>query len=177
MTANRLTQIKMLVSDVDGVLTEGTIYYGAADIEMKAFNIKDGLGIRLAGWAGLPVVWLTGRCSDAVRRRAAELQVPVQQGVGDKAAGLRAIAAAHGCTLEEIAYLADDLNDLPALRLAGFPVAVADAVPEVRAIAAYTTQAPGGRGAMREVIEYILRAQGRWEGAVATFLERVKSEG
>lgn len=170
-----LAGIKLLVCDVDGVLTDGTIVYGSEGVELKAFDIKDGLAIKLAGWNALPVVWLTGRCSEAVARRAAELDVHVYQGATDKAAGLHAVARDHHLTLHEIAYLADDLNDLPALRLVGWPVAVADAAPEVMAVAAYTTRARGGRGAVREVIEQILHAQGRWAAAIETYLTRLAS--
>ncbi len=168
-----LETIKLLVTDVDGVLTDGSIIYGNGEVELKAFNIKDGLGMRLAGQSGLPIVLLTGRSSEAVTRRARELGVRVRQGTQDKGAGLRAIAAETGITVEEIAYVGDDLNDLPALRIAGFPVAVADAVPEVLESAAYVTKTAGGHGAIREVIEYILRNQGCWEGAVTAYLDQL----
>ena len=165
-----VSQIKLLVCDVDGVLTDGAIILGSGGMEMKAFNSRDGLAMRLAGLNELPVVWLTGRSSEAVTRRAAELQVRVQQGIAEKAAGLRAITADAGVAMEEIAYVGDDLNDLPALRLAGLPIAVADAVPEVLAVAAYVTNAAGGHGAIREVIELILHGQQRWDAAVERFL-------
>ncbi|HEY3379043.1 MAG TPA: HAD hydrolase family protein [Armatimonadota bacterium] len=165
--------IKLLVSDVDGVLTDGTIIYGNGGTELKGFNIKDGLAMKLAGWNDLPVVWLTGRCSEAVARRAAELDVAVFQGAQNKDVGLRALAQERGLALAEIAYIGDDLNDIPALRLAGLPLAVADAAPEVKALAGYVTHAVGGQGAIREVIEYILGAQGRWERAVETYIDRI----
>jgi 3-deoxy-D-manno-octulosonate 8-phosphate phosphatase (KDO 8-P phosphatase) len=164
--------IKVLVCDIDGVLTDGTIIYGDTQLELKAFNIKDGLGMRLAAWNDFPIVWLTGRTSAAVARRGEELGVQVFQGASNKDSGLRAIARERGITLQEIAYIGDDLNDIPALRLAGLPLAVADAVAEVRALAAVVTQATGGHGAIREVIEMILRGQGRWEAAVEVFLAR-----
>lgn len=168
-----IQRIKLLVCDVDGVLTNGTIIYSSGQTETKAFNIKDGLAMKLAGWNDLPIVWLTGRCSEAVTRRAAELDVQLFQGEGNKDAGLRAIAHERGLTLDEIAYIGDDLNDLPALRIAGLPVAVADAAPEVIARAAYVTKALGGHGAVRELIERILRDQGRWERAVDTYIDRI----
>jgi len=143
--------------------------------ELKAFNIKDGLGIKLAGWNGLPVVWITGRSSEAVRMRGGELDVHLYQGVVDKAEGLRRVAEKHGVAVEEIAYIADDLNDLPALRLVGYPIAVADAAPEVIAVAAHVTKARGGQGAVREAIEHILRGQGRWETAVEVYVARLGS--
>ena len=171
-----VSQIALLVCDVDGVLTEGAIIYGSRELELKAFNTKDGLGMKLAEVNGFPVVWLTGRSSEVVERRARELGVSVQQGAMDKAAGLRAIAARCGVTPAQIAYLGDDLNDLPALRLAGLPLAVADAVPEVIAAAAFVTTAPGGRGAVREVLELILRGQGRWEAMIDGYLAYLHGE-
>jgi 3-deoxy-D-manno-octulosonate 8-phosphate phosphatase (KDO 8-P phosphatase) len=170
----RVRAIHALVCDVDGVLTDGSVFYGDNDVELKAFNIKDGLGMRLAGWSGLPVYWLTGRCSPVVERRAAELGVTVRQGVQEKGRGLRALAADAGLALDEIAYIGDDLNDAPALRLAGLPVAVADAVSDIQALAVYVTRAPGGRGAVRELIELLLRGQGRWEAAQAAFFAHLE---
>lgn len=168
-----LAGIRMLACDVDGVLTDGTITYGSGNLELKSFNIKDGLAIKLAVWSGLPVYWLTGRSSDAVVRRAAELDVQLVQGATDKDAGLRQLARDTGIDLAEIAYIGDDLNDLPALRLAGLPIAVADAAPEVIAAAAWVTRVPGGRGAVREAIEAILEGQGRWENAIDIYLARL----
>jgi len=167
-------QIKVLVCDVDGVLTDGAIIYGNGGSELKAFNSRDGLAIKLAGLSGLPVVWLTGRSSEAVARRGRELDARVWQGVAEKAAGLRRIADDLGITLAEIAYIGDDLNDLPALRLAGLPIAVADAMPEVIDAAAFVTNASGGRGAVREAIELILHCQQRWDAAVETFLAHLQ---
>lgn len=170
----RLAGIKLLACDVDGTLTDGSITYGSGILEIKAFNIRDGLGLKLASWYQFPVVWLTGRTSDAVERRAGELNVQVYQGASDKAAGLRHVANDRGIALEAIAYIGDDINDLPALGIAGLPIAVADAAPEVLAVAAYVTKAPGGAGAVREALEYILRGQGRWEEAVQTYLSRLQ---
>jgi 3-deoxy-D-manno-octulosonate 8-phosphate phosphatase (KDO 8-P phosphatase) len=169
-----VTDIRLLVSDVDGVLTDGTISYGTGNLEEKAFNIKDGLGLRLATWAEFPVAWLSGRRSDAVTRRAAELGVRLYDGVSDKNAGLRQVAAEHGVHLAQIAYVGDDLNDLPALALAGLPIAVADAVPEVKEAARYITGALGGHGAIREVVELLLRGQGRWEAAKAIYFAHLQ---
>ena len=168
-----LAGVKLLVCDVDGVLTDSSIIYGSGNMEMKVFNIKDGLAMKLAGWSNLPIVWLTGRSSDAVTRRAADLDIQVYQGAADKDAGLRLLARDMGLSLREIAYIGDDLNDIPALRLAGLPIAVADAVPEVRELASYITQAPGGHGAIRETIELILRGQNRWEAAIQLYLTRL----
>jgi 3-deoxy-D-manno-octulosonate 8-phosphate phosphatase (KDO 8-P phosphatase) len=177
IAAEQLAKIKLIASDVDGVLTDGSVIYGSADIELKAFNIKDGLGMKLAGLCGLPMVLITGRSSDVVARRAAELNVKVVQGVTDKDAGLRAIATERRLQLEEIAYIGDDLNDLPALRLAGLPIAVGDAVAEVKELAAYITEACGGHGAVREAIEMILKGKGCWEESAEAYLKRVQSAG
>ena len=166
--------IKLLACDVDGVLTDGTIIYGSGNLELKAFNIKDGIAMKLAWSAKFPVVWITGRRSEAVSRRADELNVHVYQGMGDKNAALRAVADEYGMHPEEIAYVGDDLNDIPAMCIAGFPVAVADAAAEVIDLAAYVTRAPGGRGAIREVIELIFKAQGRWEGAIASYQSHLR---
>ncbi|MHB9023888.1 MAG: KdsC family phosphatase [Armatimonadota bacterium] len=172
----RLAAIKLLACDVDGVLTDGSIIYGSRNLEVKIFNIKDGLALKVAAWSGFPVVWLTGRSSDAVAHRAAELDVQLFQGANDKDLGLRMIADARGLSLQEIAYIGDDLNDLPALRICGLPCAVADSAPEVLAIAAYVTKATGGSGAIREVLEYILRGQGRWDADVENYLGRLRGE-
>ncbi|MHB9131060.1 MAG: KdsC family phosphatase [Armatimonadota bacterium] len=168
----QVAAIKLLACDVDGVLTDGTICYGSGNLELKSFNIKDGLGIKLAGWSDLPVIFITRRSSDPVARRAAELGAQVLQGAQDKEASLRMVAASRNLLVEEIAFVGDDLNDLPALRIAGLPIAVADAVPEVLEIAQYVTKSGGGKGAIREVVEYILRGQGRWEAAVEHYLEQ-----
>jgi len=171
----KVARIKLLACDVDGVLTDGAIIYGTSNVELKAFSVKDGLGMKLAEWCGLPVVWLTGRKSEAVARRADELGVQVYQSATDKDAGLRQIARDRGLALAEIAYIGDDINDLPAMRLAGFAVAVADAMPEITAAADYIAKTAGGFGAVREVIEYILRSQGRWESAVEIYLENIRT--
>jgi 3-deoxy-D-manno-octulosonate 8-phosphate phosphatase (KDO 8-P phosphatase) len=173
VATERVAKIKLIVCDVVGVLTDGAVVYGTSNAECKAFNVKDGLGIKLASWNNLPVVLLTARHCEAVARRAAELSVQVVQGVTDKDAGLRNVARERALALDEIAYIGDDLNDLPAMRLAGMPVAVADAVEEVKAAALHVTDTRGGRGAVREVIELILKGQGRWEAAVELYLARL----
>jgi len=170
----KIARIKMLACDIDGVLTDGSIIYGTGNLEVKVFNIKDGIGMKIAWLSHFPVVWITGRKSEAAVRRADELNVQIYQGMADKEAGLRAVAEERGLALEEIAYIGDDLNDLPALQLAGYAVAVADAAPEVIALADYTTKARGGRGAIRETLEHIFRAQDRWEDGIAAYLASLK---
>ena len=150
--------IRMLVMDVDGTLTDGRIYIGAAGEVMKAFDVKDGYRIvqfRKAG--GIPVI-ITGRESDIVRARAKELGITeLHQGVSDKLACLKAVSVRLGAAREEIAYIGDDLNDLACMAYSGVSGCPADAVNEVRAAADYICTNPGGRGAVREFIEWFER--------------------
>jgi 3-deoxy-D-manno-octulosonate 8-phosphate phosphatase (KDO 8-P phosphatase) len=168
----RLAAVKLLVFDVDGVLTDGHIIYTDEGAEAKTFDVKDGLGIRVASGAGLQVAIMTGRASRVVERRARDLRVSdVLQRVGDKAAALIRLASAKGVPLEEVAFVGDDLNDREAMRLVGVSIAPSDAAAEIREEASVVTDSPGGRGAAREAVEAILRAQGRWEEAVNGYLE------
>ncbi len=162
--------IRLLVLDVDGVLTDGGLYYGPGDVELKRFDIKDGFAIRAAQRVGLHVAILTARQSDAVARRGAELGIEhVIQGSQDKARDVRRIATASGVPLHEAAFMGDDLVDLPAMRQVGYPMTVADAADEVKQAAELITEKPGGRGAVREGIEHLLKAQGKWEKVVAQY--------
>jgi 3-deoxy-D-manno-octulosonate 8-phosphate phosphatase (KDO 8-P phosphatase) len=159
--------VRWLVLDVDGVLTDGRIILDGGEGEWKAFDVRDGQRILLAGREGIRTVFLTGRTSRVVERRAAELGVQrVFQGVRDKGRAMEQFFLEVGARPEETAYLGDDIVDLPALRRAGLAGAVGDAVPEVRAAADWVAAAPGGRGAVREFVEFILVAQGRWESAL-----------
>jgi 3-deoxy-D-manno-octulosonate 8-phosphate phosphatase (KDO 8-P phosphatase) len=178
---DRLSGIRLLAMDVDGVLTDGEITWCAGPSgelsELKSFNVKDGLGLSLARAAGLHVAWITGRVSPIVERRAAELGVQeVCQWARNKQAVLREIVGRLDLRPEQVLYIGDDLNDLPAFSAAGVRVAPADAVPAVREQADWVTDAGGGRGAVREVVEAVLRAQGRWDEAVAAFLARLEAE-
>jgi 3-deoxy-D-manno-octulosonate 8-phosphate phosphatase (KDO 8-P phosphatase) len=156
-------QIRLLVLDVDGVMTDGGIRLDARGGEVKVFDVKDGYGLsRLIG-AGVEVAIITGRSSPAVALRARELGiVEVHQGVADKGALLDELMANRGLRREEVCCVGDDIPDIPLLDRAGLSVAVADACAEVRAAAAVTTKAGGGRGAVREVCEMILGARGEW---------------
>ncbi|MDH4229917.1 MAG: HAD hydrolase family protein [Nitrospirota bacterium] len=166
----RARRIKVLLLDVDGVLTDGTIFLDNNGLEAKAFNIKDGLGLTLLKRYGVPSGIITGRDSHVVTRRAEELGMEILvQGCPDKLAAVRKIAAANGWSLEQVAYVGDDLIDLPLLLQAGLAVTVADGVAEVRQRVHHVTAAPGGRGAVREVCELILMAQGRWATALAQY--------
>src|SRR5918992_1625027 len=160
-------RVRLLGLDVDGVLTDNGVYIGpvAGDrVELKRFNIQDGLGLILLKTAGLPVVWVSGRSSEATSLRAAELRVEelLQVPGPEKAAAFEQVLERRGIAWEEVAFVGDDLADLPILRRVGLPIAVANAVTEVKQVAAYTTQASGGHGAVREVVEALLRARGEW---------------
>jgi 3-deoxy-D-manno-octulosonate 8-phosphate phosphatase (KDO 8-P phosphatase) len=145
----KLKRIKLLAMDVDGVLTDGSMIV-SAEGDTKVFNVYDGLGIGLAMAAGLEVVWITGNVSPAVARRAESLGITeLFQGARYKSVALLQIAETQGLALEEIAYIGDDLNDLPALESAGVGFAVANAVSEVKDAADIVTAQPGGRGAVR----------------------------
>ena len=162
--SDRLLKIKLLILDVDGVLTDGSLLFDAAGQEIKQFDVKDGHGIILLQRAGIPVALLTGRCSTIVERRAAELKIlHVMQGVADKSAAYETLKGHIGLEDEDIAYVGDDVVDLPVLRQVGCAIAVHDAVTEVKAVAQYITSHPGGKGAVREVAELILKTQNHWE--------------
>lgn len=163
--------IRLLCLDVDGVLTDGSVVLDGEGRESKVFNVKDGLGISLWQRLGGKVAIVTGRpCGAALQARARELRIEhVVSSSADKAAGIREVAAACGVPQSAAAFVGDDLPDIPAMRACGYPVAVADAVPEVRAVAAFVTAAPGGRGAVREVVEHLLRVQDRWSEALSMF--------
>jgi len=168
----RLAAIKMLVLDVDGVLTTGGITYTDSGEESKMFDVKDGLGIRVASDAGLQIALMTGRVSQVVQRRARDLHIHhTLQRVGDKAAALRTLSAETNVPVDAVAYMGDDLNDREAMKLAGVAIAPADAAQEIIAIAHLVTDARGGRGAARQAVEAILKAQGRWDQAVEGYLQ------
>jgi 3-deoxy-D-manno-octulosonate 8-phosphate phosphatase (KDO 8-P phosphatase) len=166
--AARCGALKLLLTDVDGVMTDGSVLLLPDGREVKSFHVRDGLGIVLAQRAGLRTGVLSGRVSDVVERRAAELGMAiVRQGVRDKGAELQAILKSEGLRAEEVAYIGDDVNDLPVLTEVGLSAAPADAPLEVRLQAFLVTEARGGRGCLRELVEAILRARGQWEEAVA----------
>jgi len=162
--ALRCRQLKLLLTDVDGVMTDGSLLLLTDGSEAKTFHVRDGLGLVLARRAGLRTGLISGRTSEAVTRRAAELELDVVvQGAGDKAAALRRILAEQGLDASEVAYIGDDVNDLPVLAQVGLSAAPADAPVEVKAQTFMVTDAAGGRGCLREFIEAILRARGDWE--------------
>jgi 3-deoxy-D-manno-octulosonate 8-phosphate phosphatase (KDO 8-P phosphatase) len=173
----RARKIKLFLMDVDGTLTDGGVCListtsadGSGDpivSEMKVFSAKDGQGLSLAHTMGIQTGFITGRSSPAVARRAAELKVPfVYLGQAKKTAAFEECLQRAGVTEEEVAYMGDDLPDIPLAKRAGLGVCVADGAPELKAVCHFTTRQLAGRGAAREVIELILKAQGRWEEAV-----------
>jgi 3-deoxy-D-manno-octulosonate 8-phosphate phosphatase (KDO 8-P phosphatase) len=165
-------RIKLLVFDVDGVLTDGTILVHGDGSESKSFNIKDGAAMVWAQRAGLPIALLSARSADATAVRAAQLGIStIVQGSANKVAGFEQILTGAGLKDEQVGYMGDDLQDLPVLRRAGFSAAPADASPEVRAAVQWVSASGGGRGAVRECIEHVLRAQGHWRTAVSDFLD------
>ncbi len=154
--------VKLLALDVDGVLTDGRIYYGNNGEELKAFNIKDGLGIKLLQRAGMTVAIITGRESAIVTRRATELGISdIIQGRVDKLQALKELCDRLGLSLDECAYMGDDLPDLSAINSAGLGLSVADAADPVREAAHWCSGRNGGDGAVREACEFILRSKGK----------------
>jgi 3-deoxy-D-manno-octulosonate 8-phosphate phosphatase (KDO 8-P phosphatase) len=167
-----VTAIKLLLFDVDGVLTDGRIIVNGDGTESKQFNIRDGAGLVWAQRAGLSVGLLSARLADATSVRAMQLGITiVVQGAANKLAGYEQILADEGLTDDQVGYMGDDLQDLPVLRRAGFSAAPADAAPEVRAAVQWISARGGGRGAVRECIEHVLRAQGIWRTTIADYLE------
>jgi 3-deoxy-D-manno-octulosonate 8-phosphate phosphatase (KDO 8-P phosphatase) len=174
LSAAAARKVRLIGLDVDGVLTDNGVFIGpvaGARVEFKRFDIQDGLGLMLLRTAGLPVVWLSGRSSEATTLRAAELRIEelLQVPGPQEAAAFAALLQRRGIAWEETAFVGDDLADLPVLRKVGLPIAVANAVPDVKAIAAHVTLAAGGHGAVREVVEAILRARGDWTDILARY--------
>ena len=166
----RLKRIKLFLCDVDGVLTDGSIFIGG-EREFKRFNIRDGLGLVLARRAGLKVGWVSARPSPATKLRADELKIDflVQQGDNlSKTAAIENLLGQEKLNWSEVCFVGDDIIDLGPLTRAGLAVAVGDAMREAKAAAHFTTRAVGGRGAVREAVELILQAQGKW----TPFLEK-----
>jgi len=164
----RARAVRLAIFDVDGVLTDGTLWIGAKGEAFKAFNILDGHGVKMLQGAGVDTAILSGRESEAVVRRADELGIHrVVQGARDKLAAFEKLLAESGVAADACAFVGDDLPDLPVLRRCGFAVAVANAVEEVKAACHYVTKASGGRGAVREFCELVLRAQGQLAAASA----------
>ena len=156
-----LQQIRLFATDVDGVLTDGGMYYAESGDEWKKFNTRDGMGIKLLQKAGIITAIVTQERTKLVARRAEKLTIPeLHQGVLDKLSLVREMASRHGLTLSQVAYIGDDINDLETLKAVGFSATPADGMPQVAAVVDYICQKKGGEGAVREMIEMILEAQG-----------------
>jgi len=167
----RAERIRLIVLDADGVLTDGRIIMSSDGTETRAFDVTDGFGIRLGQRAGVIFGVISGRRSEVLQRRAAELGIDeLHQGVLDKAACLREILSRRGLAPAQACFIGDDLIDLPAMRLAGFAAAPADAQAAVRDAAHFVAARGGGRGAVREIVELVLRAADRWETTLQDFL-------
>ncbi len=172
MNSEKIKKIKLLLLDVDGILTDGSIIIGESNQELKIFNIKDGLGIKLAQTAGIEIGIITGRTSEAVKKRADELDIQIlYQGQPDKLKTYEQIKKDLGLTDDQIAYMGDDLNDLKLFQKVGLSIATEDSRDEVKAEADYITKTPGGKGAVREVIELILKSQGKWQGLIQKYYD------
>jgi 3-deoxy-D-manno-octulosonate 8-phosphate phosphatase (KDO 8-P phosphatase) len=160
----KLKKIRMLIMDVDGVMTTGGIILGSNREEFKVFDVQDGMGITLARYGELKIGIITGRKSEAVTRRAQELHVDaLYQGVKDKITAFTDILKTYDLKENQICYIGDDLLDISVMEEVGVSIAVANACEEVKTIADHVTQKSGGRGAVREVVELILMAQNKWE--------------
>ena len=159
-------RVKIFLCDVDGVLTDAGVFVGGRE-EFKRFNIQDGMGMRMLQACGIPVGWVSNRASPATRKRARELKVDyLWQKSTSKVDGVASILRKAKLDWADVCFVSDDMNDLPVLRRVGLPVAVANAVAEVKKVAHYKTKARGGEGAVREVCEKVLKAQSVWHGLV-----------
>lgn len=168
----RAKKIRLLAFDVDGVLTDGRIYISDKGEECKAYNIRDGLGMKLLQECGIKLALISGRTSRSVEARAQDIGIALlYQGVDDKVAVLEALMQELDLRAEQCGFMGDDLVDLPAMRRAGFSLSVADAPPLVRERAHYVTRSTGGHGAVREACEFIMQAQGVLEQKMARYLQ------
>lgn len=175
-------RIKLVGLDVDGVFTDGGLYIGLVanqPLEFKRFHVLDGLGVKLLRTVGLTVVLLSGRESEASEARAKEMEVDelLQVAPNKKLATFKDVLARRSLTLQDCAYMGDDLADLPVMRAVGLPIAPANANAEVKAVARFVTTLPGGQGAVRELAERLLKARGEWPGLLAQYFETHRVTG
>ena len=165
----RLQQVKLFLCDVDGVLTDGSVWMGAG-VETKRFNIRDGLGLKFLQNNGIRVGWVSRRPSQATQQRAENLKIDfLMQRDGGKVAAVESILRRTGLNWDQVCYVGDDIVDVGVFNRVGVAVAVADGVAEARAAADYVTRAPGGRGAIREAVELVLKAQEKWSRVVSEY--------
>jgi len=161
--------VKLFLCDVDGVLTDGTVLMGNG-VESKRFNIRDGLGLRILQKEGIRVGWISRRTSTATAQRAQDLKIDfLHQGDGSKVVAVEAILAETRLTWADVCYVGDDIVDLSVMKRAGVAVAVADSIPEVKRMADHVTRTAGGHGAVREVVELILKAQNKWRRLIQEY--------
>jgi len=165
----KLARVKLLLCDVDGVLTDASVFIGGAG-EIKRFNILDGLGLVILRRSGIKVGWVSSRPSDATAARALELKIDyVLQQKESKVGVIERLLLETHCSWEEVCYVGDDVVDIGPLKRAGCGIAVSNAVSEAKAVADHVTSAAGGYGAVREIVELILRAQGKWDNIIAEY--------
>lgn len=170
----KLSAIRLIAMDVDGVLTDGAVEIVPDGPEVKRFHVADGLGLQLAMNAGIVTVWISGRESEIVERRATELGIThLYQKTPNKSVPLADLIGRYTLSTAHIAYMGDDLNDLPAFSLAGTKFAPANAVTEIKSLADFVTTREGGKGAVREMCDAILKAQGKYNDALAVYLARL----
>ncbi|MFQ3574166.1 MAG: HAD hydrolase family protein [Thermodesulfovibrionales bacterium] len=168
----RASNIKFLIMDVDGVLTDGTIIFDSNGSEIKTFDVKDGHAIKILHMCGIMTALITGRQSDIIKKRGGELGITyIYQNASDKSMAYSEIKRLTSLNDNEIACIGDDINDIPLLRRVGLAIAVRDSVYELRQIAHYVTKKRGGKGAVREVCELILKSQGKWQGVIDAYLQ------
>ena len=166
---SRLQRVRLFLCDVDGVLTDGAVWMGGG-LELKRFGIRDGLGLKFLQSEGIRVGWVSRRPSSATRQRARDLKIDfLVQREGGKVEAVNALLRKTGLNWQQVCYVGDDVVDVGVLKQAGLGVAVADAVSQAKAAAHHVTRAPGGNGAIRETVELILKAQGRWNHVVARY--------
>lgn len=175
ITAEVARRIRLLALDVDGVLTDNGIWIAPVDgvrVEFKRFDIQDGLGMAMLRDSDIAVAWVSGRESEATRLRGKELKIPdvIEVNSAAKLPAVEALLARRGLTWNQLAFVGDDIADVPILRRCGLPIAVANAVQEVKDLSAFVTQTAGGNGAVREVIEAVLKARGSWTESVSRYL-------
>lgn len=171
-----MKKIKLLISDVDGVWTDGTFYKGTEGMEFKRFTVLDGVGTAMARAADLKIALISGRFSPATEHRAEELKIEdVYNGSLNKIPAYNELKSKYGLDDSEIAYVGDDLIDIPVMEKVAIPIAVANAVPEVKAIASYTTKVSGGYGAFREAVAWIIEEKGETEVVMQKMKERVQN--
>jgi 3-deoxy-D-manno-octulosonate 8-phosphate phosphatase (KDO 8-P phosphatase) len=168
--SNRAKKIKLLLLDVDGVLTDGRIIYDSKGRDAKSFDVHDGMGVYVLSKLGIKTILITAKGSKSIRPRAKDMRVEeIYENISPKSEALDKILKKHKINSDEICFVGDDLVDLCLMKRVGFPIAVFNAAPEIKQAAAYITLRHGGRGAVREVVELILKSQGKWKDVIKLY--------